>query len=252
MSARERPPFDLDAAFDTDYLHFYAPYTTEERSDEDATLLAGLLGLCPGEKTLDLGCGTGRIATRLATLGCAMTGLDRSEAFLALARAAAAAQDVDVLWLQADQRRLHFTDEFDAAYSWFTSFGYDDDRTSRDILARVCRALVPGGRFLIETMNVFQVALDDEAKTVKRVAGDRMIDVKHYDADGSFVSYRRTVQRAGHPDREFTFSVRLFTPTELRSWLLDAGFVDAVAYGGSGEPFDLDSERLIMVARKSA
>ena len=245
-----RPHFDLDAAFDEDYLHFYAPYTSEEQNDADAALIGGLLGLAGGETVLDFGCGTGRIAVRLAQRGCKVTGLDRSERFLALARDAGAARGADVQWLGGDQRRLHFVEEFDAVISWFTSFGYDDDRTSRDLLARIHRALVPGGRLLLESLNVFQVAFDDCQETI-RVDDDRMVDRKRFDAVGSFVAHERLIERQGRPPRSFTFSVRLFTVPELRDWLEAVGFTDVQAYGGEGEPFDVESERLIVVARRA-
>ncbi|MBI5851791.1 MAG: class I SAM-dependent methyltransferase [Planctomycetes bacterium] len=249
MSAR--PGFDLDAAFDDDYLHFYAPYTTEERSDADAALIGGLLGLRSGETVLDLACGTGRIAVRFAQHGCRVVGLDRSPRFLAIARETALARGVEAQWFEGDQRRLHFVEEFDAVLSWFTSFGYDDDATSRDILARVQRALVPGGRFLLETMNVFQVAFDGE-REVKKVGRDRMVDRKRFDAVGGFVVHDRTIEREDRPPRAFTFAVRLFTVPELRGWLEAAGFRDVQAFGGDGEPFCVESERLIVVATKPA
>ncbi len=252
MTDQARPPFDLDAAFDADYLAFYGQYTTDDRSDDEAALIGGLLGLRPGEKVLDLACGAGRIAMRLAMGGCAVTGLDRSELFLAQARVDAAQRGVDALWVHGDQRRLHFTDEFDAVFSWFTSFGYDDDATSKEILRRIHGSLVPGGRFLIETMNLFQIAFDDAQEEPKTVGRDRMSDVKRFDPLGGFIVYDRSVVRAGRTTRKFTFSVRLFAPAELRSWLEAAGFVDVRAYGADGEPFDVESERLILVARKPA
>src|SRR5690606_7845399 len=45
--------FDFDAAFDADYLHFHEPWVAP-RSDAEAALIEGLLGLRPGERVLDL------------------------------------------------------------------------------------------------------------------------------------------------------------------------------------------------------
>ena len=74
--------------FDDDYLYFYAP-GLDERADGDAALITRLLDLRPGARVLDVPCGHGRIANRLAARGFSVTGIDLSDAFLAEARAGA-------------------------------------------------------------------------------------------------------------------------------------------------------------------
>ena len=71
--------------FNRDYLHFYEPRLTQQ-SDEQAALIWDLLGLREGSKVLDLACGHGRIANRLAERGAHVTGLDATVLFLDLAR----------------------------------------------------------------------------------------------------------------------------------------------------------------------
>jgi len=51
--------------------------------------LIALLNPRPGERVLDLGCGTGRAAARLAAAGARLTGIDRNAAALEQARTAA-------------------------------------------------------------------------------------------------------------------------------------------------------------------
>jgi cyclopropane fatty-acyl-phospholipid synthase-like methyltransferase len=62
--------------FDDDYLYFYAEVLSPERSDADADLVARLLSLRPGIRVLDVPCGEGRIAGRLARQGCDVIGID--------------------------------------------------------------------------------------------------------------------------------------------------------------------------------
>src|SRR5690606_38711568 len=137
------------------------------RSDAGAALIEGLLGLRPGERVLDLACGTGRIAVRLAERGARMTGLDRSALFLEHARRAAEQRGVAVDWVEGDVRELDDVERFDAVVHWFTSFGYFDDARNRDVLCRIRRSLRPGGRLLLETMNLHQVVFDPTACAVK-------------------------------------------------------------------------------------
>ncbi|MEE8425321.1 MAG: methyltransferase domain-containing protein, partial [Elusimicrobiota bacterium] len=99
-------------------------------------------------------CGTGRHAIPLARAGVDVTGTDFSKPYLAEARRAARRAKVKANFVRADMRRLPFVDRFDAAYCLWTSFSYfprvaDDLRTLRGMR----RALVPGGRLLIDTYN---------------------------------------------------------------------------------------------------
>src|SRR5262249_25640815 len=58
----------------------------------------------------------------------------------------------------------------------------------------------------------------------------------------------RTVVRDGHV-RRIPYFVRAFTFTELRDWLLHAGFTSVQGYDEDGDPLTLDSRRMIAVAR---
>ncbi|WP_299056116.1 class I SAM-dependent methyltransferase [uncultured Nocardioides sp.] len=90
------------------YAEAYAQRFAEAEAAGDdvhgeATFLAGLLG--PGSRVLDAGCGTGRVAVRLAGLGHEVVGVDVDEAMLDVARAAAPAltwRGVDLAALPAD------------------------------------------------------------------------------------------------------------------------------------------------------
>lgn len=76
----DAPLFDFDQAFDEDYLYFYGGRLAESASEADAVWR--LLELEPGMKVLDLACGHGRIANRLAERGAQVTGLDATALFL--------------------------------------------------------------------------------------------------------------------------------------------------------------------------
>jgi cyclopropane fatty-acyl-phospholipid synthase-like methyltransferase len=64
--------------FGEDYLHFYAPLLTDERTDREVELILRLLALPVGARLLDCPCGHGRIANRLAARGLEVTGASRS------------------------------------------------------------------------------------------------------------------------------------------------------------------------------
>src|SRR5688572_28256087 len=62
----------------------------------EAALCAALLP--PGSRVLDAGCGTGRVAIRLAELGFDCVGVDADDSMLAVARTTAPS----IPWLRAD------------------------------------------------------------------------------------------------------------------------------------------------------
>ncbi len=100
MSAEELVGADI---FGDDYLWFYDGML-EERSDADVELIMRLLEPPAGTELLDVPCGHGRIANRLAARGLRMTGLDLTPGFLELARERAAAAGVEVEYVEGDMR----------------------------------------------------------------------------------------------------------------------------------------------------
>src|SRR5919106_2681642 len=151
--AMSEPRFDLEQVFDEDYLYFYESALADERSDAETEVIWQLVGLEAGMDLLDLGCGHGRIANRLAARGCRVTGLDATPLFLERARADAEERGVEVEYLEGDMRELPWTERFDRVLNWFTAFGYFDDDENRHVLREVHRALKPGGLVAIENNN---------------------------------------------------------------------------------------------------
>ena len=239
--------FDFAGVFDEDYLYFYLPSLTDERSDAQAAVIARLLDLRPGMKVLDVPCGHGRIAQRLAAMGCDVTGVDQSALFLDRARQAS--RDVD--YRQGDMRALDFDQEFDAVVNWFTSFGYFDDDTDSAILRSWHKALKPGGKLLIDHQNRDRVIrwIDTGQAHVEQRGDDLLIDLPSYDPETERNRTERILVRDGRV-RRTRFSVRFFTFRELKAWLLDAGFTDVTVFGHDGGAFTVDSQRMVTVATR--
>jgi SAM-dependent methyltransferase len=249
-----------DLVFGQDYLDFYASTLHDGVNDEEAELVALLVDLQPGQRVLDLPCGHGRIAERLAERGAEVVGVDRCELFLEQARASAARRGVQVDYRRGDWRDRVVDDAFDAVVCWFTSFGYGDgdgepDAALRAQLRRMHDALRPGGVLLLETLNVHEQGLTDhETSSTKEGEDERgrhfLIDRSRFDPGEGRLHVRRFVARSGQPTRACAYTLRLFSAPELRDWMLEAGFASAHAFGAEGEVFRVDSGRLVMVARR--
>jgi SAM-dependent methyltransferase len=69
-----------------------------------------------GGPLLDLACGTGRMALRMAALGYQVTGVDITPEMIARARQKAAQQGVSIEWVVADARTFHLQQQFRFIY----------------------------------------------------------------------------------------------------------------------------------------
>jgi SAM-dependent methyltransferase len=110
------------------------------------------LARASGGAVLDLGCGTGRLACRIAAEGCAVVGAEPAAGMLGVARARPGAETVT--WVQSDGQGLNLTRRFDLIYMTghaFQALLSDDDALA--LLAAAARHLAPEGQFAFETRN---------------------------------------------------------------------------------------------------
>jgi SAM-dependent methyltransferase len=254
--------FDPTKVFSDHFIHFGRAIYDDRRSDRETELIASLLGIRPGMAVLDLACGFGRIANRLASLGCEVTALDSSAILLDAARHEASEAGIDsVTYLHGDMREIAWESEFDRVVCWSTSFGYFSDDVNRQVLSGMHRALVPGGRMVIGHQNRDFVLtnylsmleqLPDEPSRIAFVStvDDRtMTEHTTYDCRTGRCHTVRTVYAGGSVD-QCDYTMRLFTFPELADWCARTGFVDIRGYGDAGEPLSLRSRRMYVTASR--
>ncbi len=228
-----------ETAFRKQYLDLYY-HRSQEAAQGEAEFAARALGLMSGSRVLDVACGAGRHARVLAGLGHRTVGVDLSRDLLAEAR--------DVSCVRGDMRRLPFHGAFDAATSFFTSFGYFDDAGNRATLESIAASIRSGGVFFLDFLNAITVATrlvptsEDERegrtyRIARRIEGGRVVKDVVIEEEGLTMSYRE--------------SVRLYHHHDLVRLLNAAGLVPLAAYGDyDGRDFTTDAPRCILVARK--
>src|SRR5579859_2941734 len=99
-----------------------------------------------GGPLLDLACGTGRMALRLALQGYQVTGVDIVPEMIAQARQKAAERSVSIEWVVADARSFHLQKQFPYIYMLENAFQFFLTREDQEaMLAHVRDHLLPEG-----------------------------------------------------------------------------------------------------------
>jgi len=128
------------------YERYFVPRIGRPMAEE----LIARSGLRPGERVLDVGCGTGAV-TRLAKekVGSgAVTGLDLTPGMLAVARSVTPSE-LGITWQEGNAESLPFPDtSFDVVFCGLSLQLIPNKVTA---LREMRRVLVPGGRLLLST-----------------------------------------------------------------------------------------------------
>lgn len=237
---------------DDDYVRMVGSILTTDRTRAEVAALSAVLGLRPGSRVLDLGCGQGRLAVPLARAGAQVTGWDGCAPLLDVAAAAARDAGVDVEWVHADFVRLDRESEFDAAFNVGTALGYAAEADDRTSLAAVRKALRPDGVFVIDTENRERM-LASARRTWFERAGDLVCCARTFDAVTSRWHESLRWTAADGSRREQSYSLRLYSATELVNLLRQLGFQGDITVSGSldGTEYDVDSPRLVVRAEVS-
>jgi trans-aconitate methyltransferase len=97
----------------------------------------------PGERILDIGCGTGQLTAQIASFGAEVAGIDSSPDMISQARAHYPGLHFDV----ADAQHFNCTEPYDAVFSnaalhWM--------KNAEGVATTIEKVLKPGGRFVAE------------------------------------------------------------------------------------------------------
>lgn len=124
------------------------PFDRIAESLEDLHVsVADALGVRAGERALDLGCGTGRVAELLAPSGATIVGIDLAPGLIETAKERAAERGLDIDYRVGDCEQLEDADgSYDAVGSSVGIMFAPDHAAAASELARVTK---PGGRIAL-------------------------------------------------------------------------------------------------------
>jgi len=237
------------------FFNAHAPFYMQEpftrNTTEEINFLLEELRLPPQSRILDVGCGSGRHAVKLAQRGFQVTGIDISIGMLREAQRRAKELGVRCMWVQADAAVMHLAQQADGIICLCEgAFGLlastDDPYTHElDILAGIYQALKPGGKLILTAPNGLMKI---------RGANDEMVDQGTFDPMALLEVFTLDYESNGEK-KSIVLRERGFVPSELRMMLSVAGFDVVNIYGGTAgawnrKPPRLDEMELMAIAIK--
>jgi len=159
----------------------------------------------PGERILDVGCGTGQLAERIAQAGADVLGFDASPDMIGQARQ----NYPNLKFALGDAAALAFEAEFDAVFS-NAALHWIIDQSG--VASGIFRSLKPGGRFVAEFGGKGNIGLIEAAlrKVLPRYLAGRLLLVKtHFP---SLAEYAGILEASGF---EVTLAQLFDRPTPL-------------------------------------
>lgn len=216
-----------------------------------------------GGPLLDVACGTGRMAIRLAAQGYAVTGVDVVPEMIARARQKAAERPVNVEWVVSDGRSFHLGKPFPFIYMLMNAFQFFQGREDQEaMLACVREHLLPDGYFLFETRNPNSGNLVQDEPQDSRFTlpdGGQLVitDEKHYDPLTQIqhctarYQWMQADTRQVVKQKVLRVGLRYVYPQEMEALLFHNGFKIHTVYGSwQGEPLTASSPAMIYVCQR--
>lgn len=178
--------------------------------------LIDLLKPQKGEVVLDLGCGTGTLASEIAALGATVIGLDSSPEMIAKAQA----QFPNLNFIISDGHDFHLNQKCDAVFSnaalhWM--------KEPQKVVSCIHKALKEGGRFIAEfggkgNVQMIIQAINDSARELGFPLLEEKL-INYFPSVGEYASLSEAQSFEIREARLFDRLTPLEGPDGLRNWI---------------------------------
>ncbi len=208
-----------------------------------------------GAKILDLGCGPGLYAQRLAKKGYAVTGMDFSRRSIAYARERAAEEGLGIEYIYSNYLELDCEEAYDLVMLIYCDVGALTDSERDRLFPAVYRALKPGGTFIFDVLSDKCLAGVKEKRDWELLekgfwAGEPHLALTEsfvYQDDKVSLSQTLVVREEGRVDLHRIYT-HYYNENELVGLLVKHGFDDAKTYAGLIEEDNFVGNRILFAS----
>jgi len=226
----------MSEVFGSLYADIYDFVYRDKNYDKECSTIRALFDSYSDQcilSVLDLGCGTGNHALRLAAQGYKVTGVDRSDEMLDIARVKAEEKSLPVALYHGDIKSIVIDQTFDAAILMFAVLGYqvtNDDLIQT--LQNIRRHIRMGGLLIFDVWYGPAVlsqkpgerasVIEREDTTIIRLSSG-VLDTFRHVCNVHFTVYKHEGKQLVGATTE-VHQMRFFFPQEVAFFLESAGF----------------------------
>jgi len=223
----------------------------DDETEEEVDFIDSILDLKDGSTILDLCCGQGRHALKLAETDYYVIGLDFSSVLLDIANDSSLSN----LWfIEGDMRNIPLQkNSCDAVINMFTSFGFFDDKDNLQVLKSASSVLKRKGKLLLDYWNPYSAVQLDGTKNWWWVNNKilSLAEAKFDFSSGRLQDHRTIIDFEKASMVNSVRDIKFYTLPELESMLNSAGLSVIEVYGDIDErDYDSNSRRLITLSEK--
>jgi ubiquinone/menaquinone biosynthesis C-methylase UbiE len=236
--------------FNNDYLKLY-----EHRNAKEAEAFLKFLTskelITSTDIVLDLACGAGRYLKILRNWKYNAWGVDLSSELLRQAKNRIKNETENTRLIQGDIRCLPFAQKFDVVASFFTSFGYFEDKDNILVLKEIYRILKFNGKLIIDYFNADYIIANLAPHTEKQWGEIQVRENRYYHAENKRLIKEIIFQEADREEK-FLESLRCYSLEEFKTMLDQVGFRLHSVFGNyNGGNFTVQAPRMIIIGEKS-
>jgi SAM-dependent methyltransferase len=227
----------MTRVFDRDYSSSYDLIYQDKDYDKECDIIEQIIkDNCkkPVLSILDFGCGTGNHSIRLAQRGYHVTGVDRSEDMLKIARTKTQNNGWDCEFYQSNIKEFSNNKKYDVVIMMFAVLGYQIENDEvLQVLNAVKKHLKQGGIFICDVWYGPAVLHEKPGERVRVIqkgntkiirVSTGVLDIFHHFVDVHFHLWKIKADRIISETTE-KHKMRFFFPQELIFFLNQTGFV---------------------------
>lgn len=228
--------------------------------DRAVEWIVSSLGLGTGSSVLDLGCGPGLYACRLARKGMVVRGIDVSRRSIAYASEVATAENLSAEFVVSNYLEDDLGGPYDAALLVYEDFCVLSPQQRSVLLTKINSALAPGGAFVMDLTSAARFGTERDAIRRESNLQNGFWAPPPYEGVHETWTYpdlRLILERftitTSEATRQYWNWMQCFTPDEVAAELQHAGFEPPSVFGDlAGAPYDPESPTFAVVARRRA